>query len=106
MNIINNQLTSTSQDSSYSDSIQLAPIPATNQTISSSSNAKPMITTGPPTVKNNQWLASVFYINSRSIVNKLDKFQSVVYSNSYDIIAVSETWLTNDIYSNEILPSN
>jgi len=39
---------------------------------------------------------------SRSIVNKLE---SVVYTNSYDIIAVSETWLTNEIYGNEILHS-
>ena len=69
VNIINNQLTSTSQDPTHSDSIQLAPTPATNQAISSSSYAEPMITTGPPTPKKNQSLTSIFYINSRIIVN-------------------------------------
>ena len=46
----------------------------------------------------------MFYINARSIVNKLDKFQSLIYANSYDIIGVSEIWLTSEINSNEILP--
>ena len=34
----------------------------------------------------------------------LDKFQSLIYANSYDIIGVSEIWMTSEIYSNEILP--
>ena len=34
----------------------------------------------------------------------LDKFQSLIYADSYDIIRVSETWMTSEIYSNEILP--
>jgi len=28
-----------------------------------------------------------------------------VYSNNYDIIAITETWLTNHIYAKEIFPS-
>ena len=34
-----------------------------------------------------------------------NNFQSLVYANSYDIIGVTETWLLNKIYDNEILPS-
>jgi len=47
-----------------------------------------------------------FYTNSRSIVNKLQKFQSVVYSKSFDVIGLTETWFSNNIFDNEILPSN
>ena len=49
--------------------------------------------------------ASVFYTNARSIVNKLKDFQSLVYTKSFDIIGISETWLTDNIYDNEILPT-
>ena len=44
--------------------------------------------------------------NCRSIVNKLDNFQSFVYSTSLNIIALSETWLTDNVFDNEILPTN
>ena len=49
---------------------------------------------------------SIFYTNPRSIVNKLQQFQSLVYSKSFDIIALTETWLTDSIFDNEILPTN
>lgn len=52
------------------------------------------------------WLASVLYTNARSIVNKLKDFWSLVYAKSFDIIGISETWLTNNIYNNEILLLN
>ena len=59
-----------------------------------------------PANQNSQWLVSAYYINARSIVNKLDKFQSLTYASSFDIIGVTETWLTNEIFDNEIiLPS-
>jgi len=34
------------------------------------------------------------------------KFQSLIYSKSFDIIALTETWLTNSIYDSEILQTN
>ena len=43
--------------------------------------------------------------NARSLVNKLQKFSSFVYTLNYQIIAITETWLTSSIYDNEILPS-
>ena len=48
---------------------------------------------------------SLFYTNPRSIVNK---FQSVVYSKSYDIICLTETWLSDTIpvYDSEIFAYN
>ena len=41
-----------------------------------------------------------------SIVNKLSQFQSFVYSHNFDVIAITETWLSNSIFDNEILPTN
>ena len=46
------------------------------------------------------------YLNIRSIVNKIIAFQSFVYSRFPDIIGVTETWLSNKIFDNEILPHN
>jgi len=55
-----------------------------------------------------QWLPNyhytMFYANPRSIVNKLKQFQTLVYSKSFDIIALTETWLTNSIYDSETYP--
>jgi len=48
----------------------------------------------------------IFYANPRSIVNKLEEFQSLVYSKSYDIISLTETWLSDTIYDSEFLPYN
>ena len=42
-------------------------------------------------------------LNIHSIVNKLNVFQSFVYSRTPDILAVTETWLTDKTLSNEIL---
>ena len=46
------------------------------------------------------------YYNARSLVNKLSKFQSLIYSSNYDIVLVSETWLSDSIFDQEILPTN
>ena len=43
--------------------------------------------------------------NARSLVNKLSKFQSFVYSNPIDVYCITESWLSNSIFDNEILPS-
>ena len=48
----------------------------------------------------------LFLLNSRSINNKLNQFQNFVYSNKVDIFCVTETWLTDAIYDNEILPTD
>ena len=44
--------------------------------------------------------------NARSLCNKLDFFQSLVYSKCFDVICVTETWLTTSILDKEILPYN
>ena len=54
------------------------------------------------------WLSSsisvcLFY--SRSLVHKLSKFQSFVYFNPLDIYCITETWLSDVIFDNEILSS-
>ena len=33
-------------------------------------------------------------------------FQSFIYASSFDIIAITETWLSDHFHSNEILPNN
>ena len=43
--------------------------------------------------------------NARSLNKQINDFQSYVYSETFDIIAITETWLTNNIYTNEIFPS-
>ena len=48
----------------------------------------------------------IFLFNSRSIVNKLNQFQSLAYTYSFDIFAITETWLSESIFSGEILTSN
>ena len=45
-------------------------------------------------------------LNVRSLVNKLSKFQSFVYSRSFCIICVTETWLSEFIANGEILPND
>ena len=43
-------------------------------------------------------------LNTRSLVNKLSNFQSLVCSSDYSIFCITETWLSKDIFDNEILP--
>ena len=38
-------------------------------------------------------------------MNKLSNFQSFVYSNPFEIYCITETWLSNFVYDNEIIPS-
>ena len=44
--------------------------------------------------------------NARSLVNKLRSFQSFVYSSSFSIYAITETWVTSSIFDGELLPSD
>jgi hypothetical protein len=55
---------------------------------------------------NNQSILRCYYQNVRSIRsgNKLREFQDTVYANQYDIVAISESWLTSDISDSELLP--
>jgi len=39
------------------------------------------------------------------MVSKLSKFQGFVYSSDYSIVCITETWLTSEIFDNEILPN-
>ncbi|CAB3987353.1 Hypothetical predicted protein [Paramuricea clavata] len=57
---------------------------------------------------NNQSILRCYYQNVRSIRsgNKLREFQDTVYANQYDIVAISESWLTSDISDSELLPWN
>ena len=72
---------------------------------SESHDHEPSFTSSSVAENNSNGLATFYYINARSIVNKLQQFQSLVYTNSYDFIGITETWLSNKIYNNEILPS-
>lgn len=57
--------------------------------------------------KTNNWLTSNLSFllwNARSLNNQMHNFQSYIYSNDTDIIAITETWLTKHIYTNELLP--
>ena len=38
-------------------------------------------------------------------MRKLNKFQSFIYSNSYEIVCITETWLSDAVFD-EIIPKN
>ena len=47
-----------------------------------------------------------YYQNVRSIKSgfKLKEFKDVVHSSKFDIVAISESWLTSDVSDSELLP--
>ena len=45
-------------------------------------------------------------MNTRSIVNKLTQFNSLIYYKDYDIIAITETWLSDNLLDQEIIPTS
>jgi len=58
---------------------------------------------------NDQWLCNnttVILWNACSLMNKLNQFQSVIYSKDLDVICITETWLNDTISSTEILPTS
>jgi len=87
---IDNKLYGQYQNSELCRSDYNPPLPAKPSTTQSFSNAA----SAP-----NQWLPNyhytIFYTNPRSIINKLKQFQSLIYSKFFDIIALTEIWLTN-----------
>ena len=42
--------------------------------------------------------------NARSLSNQIHNFQSYIYSRDYDIITITETWLSNHINTNKLIP--
>jgi len=49
---------------------------------------------------------AVYLWNARSIVNKLNNFSSFVYAWKYKIYGITETWLSDHIYNNKVLPTD
>ena len=45
------------------------------------------------------------FLNARSLTKKLPSFHSFVYSSLPDVIAVTETWLSDSMFNNEVLPN-
>jgi len=43
--------------------------------------------------------------NIHNLNKQINAFQSYIYSENFDIITITETWLSNHVYTNEILPS-
>ena len=43
--------------------------------------------------------------NCQSITNKLTDLQNLVYSSTFNIIGLTETWLRDSILTSEILPT-
>ena len=46
---------------------------------------------------------TIFYTNVRSLLGKLDELRVKIMTKNYDIIALTETWLTEDIPEQLIL---
>jgi len=44
--------------------------------------------------------------NARSLTKQLNSFQSYIYSTDFRFIAITETWLSNNILDGEVLPTN
>ena len=49
---------------------------------------------------------SVCLFNTRSLANKLSKFQSLVYASDFNVFCITETWLSEKSSDDEILPSS
>ena len=80
--------------------------PMSPSTGAKSENSATALCACPPNPDHSNLLSSsisVCLFNSRSLVHKLSKFQSFVYSNPFDIYCITETWLSDVIFDNEIL---
>ena len=51
---------------------------------------------------NDNKIISCFYVNARSIVNKLDELVLYLSHEKPDIVGITETWLHDDIFNSEI----
>ena len=47
--------------------------------------------------RNYSWLPSFYLINARSLLVKVDELQALLHSKPVDIIAITESWLHDDI---------
>jgi len=56
--------------------------------------------------KSNNWLRNISFLlwNAQSLNNQIHNLQSYNYSKDFDVIAITETWLTKHIHTNELLP--
>lgn len=45
-------------------------------------------------------------MNARSILNKSEDFESLLLEHAPDIVGITETWLTSDIFNHEFAPPN
>ncbi len=60
-----------------------------------------------PVPSSDSWLATHFtFFNARSICNKFPNLQVLVYSSIPGIYAITESWLSNNIFHHEILPQD
>ena len=60
-------------------------------------------------ITDSSWLKTelrIYLYNCRSLINKLTEFQNFVYSSSYHVIGLTETWLDSNILDSEILPNS
>ena len=58
--------------------------------------------------QSSDWLwqpLKVCLLNTRSLISKLSQLQPFVYSSPYTIYCSTETWLSDSIFDNEILPT-
>ena len=93
-----------SQNPNNSESLQLDCAKTSNKNYNSNIS-QPRI---PTSDSNNDDYNSItcYYLNIRSIVNKLSAFQAHVYLSDFDVVCLSETWLSDSLIDQEILPSN
>ena len=50
-------------------------------------------------------ILQIIFFNARSVVNKINSTHNLISSGKYDIIFVSETWLTKSVYDSMLCPS-
>ena len=90
--LVNNKLCGQFQNGELQHSDYSPPLPQTTSTLESSSTAS----------VSNQWLSNCYYINIRSIINKLFQFQTFIYSHHFDNTAIT---LIKSIYNMRTYPS-
>ena len=94
-----------SQNPNNSKPLQLDCVETSNNNYNNSNVSHPRIPTSDS--NNNDYNSIIcYYLNIRSIVNKLSAFQAHVYSSDFDVVCLSETWLSDSLFDQEILPSN
>ena len=80
--------------------------PTNTITLTSSTSKCPSSKPYSQQANHRQYSIKIGLWNARSLCNKLNFFQSLVYSKCFEVICVTETWLTTSILDKEILPYN